>query len=263
MIQIHKYPRTHHIEGSRLQPGDEDLDSMAFEQIKGRYVVIEEKMDGANSGVSFSETGKLQLQSRGHYLSGGPREKHFDLFKTWANVHVQALQEVLGSRYVMYGEWLYAKHTMYYNDLPHYFMEFDVLDTDNGQFLSTHRRQEMLGQLGCVVPVKVLFEGKLTRKEQLSALLTPSFFIRKGHIEELRQRAADMGLRADQVVYETDPSELMEGLYIKVEEAGEVKERYKFVRADFLTTVLHAQSHWLNRPIIPNLLAEGVDIFVP
>lgn len=40
------------------------------------------------------------------------------------------LYEVLGRRYVMYGEWMYAKHTIYYDLLPHYYMEFDVLDRE-------------------------------------------------------------------------------------------------------------------------------------
>ena len=65
--QISKYPRTHHIEGSRLQPGDEDLDSVPFSTIAQQYVVVEEKIDGANAAISFSEDGQVRLQSRGHY----------------------------------------------------------------------------------------------------------------------------------------------------------------------------------------------------
>ncbi|HZS43587.1 MAG TPA: DNA ligase, partial [Blastocatellia bacterium] len=60
---------------------------------------------------------------------------------------------------------------------------------------------------------------------------------------------------------QTDPSDLMEGLYIKVEEQGRVVERYKFIRESFLTAVIDSETHWLDRPIIPNQLREGVDIF--
>lgn len=69
--KIHKYPRTHHLEGSRLQSGDEDLSQVRFETIAGRHIVIEEKIDGANSAISFDDKGKLLLQSRGYYLTGG------------------------------------------------------------------------------------------------------------------------------------------------------------------------------------------------
>ncbi len=36
-------------------------------------MVPKEKADGANAAVSFDENGTLLLQSRGHYLNGGPR----------------------------------------------------------------------------------------------------------------------------------------------------------------------------------------------
>jgi hypothetical protein len=51
--QIYKYPRTHHLEGSRLQPGDEDLNSIPFSTIREQYLVVEEKVDGANAAISF------------------------------------------------------------------------------------------------------------------------------------------------------------------------------------------------------------------
>src|SRR4051794_23325822 len=85
LMQLRKYPRTFHLQGSRLQPGDEDLDAIPWSEVVGRYVVAEEKMDGANSGLSFDVDGTLHLQSRGHYLTGGPWEKHFNLLKQWAN----------------------------------------------------------------------------------------------------------------------------------------------------------------------------------
>jgi hypothetical protein len=46
-MELLKYPRTQHIEGSRLQPGDEDLDSVPLAQIAGRHVVIAEKSGDA------------------------------------------------------------------------------------------------------------------------------------------------------------------------------------------------------------------------
>ena len=107
MDRIIKYPRTQHIEGSRLMPGDEDLDSVPFSTIAGRHLVVEEKVDGANAGLSFSEQGELLLQSRGHYLTGGYGERHFALFKQWAHHHSPLFREVIGHRYVVYGEWLY------------------------------------------------------------------------------------------------------------------------------------------------------------
>lgn len=255
-----KYPRTRHIEGSRLQPGDEDLDAVPFSQIKNRFVVVEEKMDGANSAISFDEDGHLLLQSRGHFLTGGPREIHFNLLKSWANVHKQLLKSILGSRYIAYGEWVYAKHTVFYDSLPHYWLEFDVYDREKNVFLDTRQRGKLFaGTPICSVPV--LFRGEVASLPMLTKLIAKSTCISDDHISVLRQTCAEAGEDAERAVRETDGSSIMEGLYIKVEENGTVSERYKYVRASFLTQVLESGSHWLNRPVIPNQLKSSVDLF--
>jgi hypothetical protein len=260
MNAIQKYPRTPHLQGSRLQPGDEDLDSVPFEQIQGRFLVVEEKCDGANAGLRFDGDGRLWLQSRGHYLTGGPRERQFHLFKQWAHSHAATLHEKLGSRYLLYGEWLYAKHTVFYDQLPHYFLEFDVVDSESGDFLSTERRRQLLGGLP-LVPVPVLWTGKAQSLGELRALIGSSLYKSPQWRQSLRQAALEAGLDPDRALRETDGSDLMEGLYIKVEEEGRVVERYKFVRASFVTSVLDSGSHWLKRPILPNRLRAGMDLF--
>ncbi|MEZ4363201.1 MAG: RNA ligase family protein [Kofleriaceae bacterium] len=254
-MSILKYPRTPHLEGSRLQPGDEDLASAPFSVLAGRHVVVEEKVDGGNAGISFTEDGQLRLQSRGHYLTGGPRERHFALLKQWAHTHAQVLHERLGARYVLYGEWLYAKHTVYYDALPHYFLEFDLYDRQAQAFLSTPRRRQLLDGAP-VVSVPVLAEGPVTTLRALRARLTPSRFKTPRWRERLRETAAARGLDVERVIAETDRSDLMEGLYVKVEEEGVVAARYKLVRPDFLTTILDAGTHWLDRPIVPNGLRD-------
>ncbi len=261
MQQIRKYPRTPHIEGSRFQPGDEELPSIPFSSIAGKYIVVAEKMDGANSAISFSPEGELRLQSRGHYLTGGPREKHFDLLKTWGHRYAAELFQLLGKRYIMYGEWLYAKHTIFYDNLPHYFMEFDILDLESNSFLSTAARREMLNNYPFITSEKILFEGQLQQLQELQALLQPSTFISTTSREKLRAHCIESSLDPERALLETDAAPEMEGLYIKRESDDIVLERYKFVRADFLTAVENAQSHWLNRPIIPNQLKDGIDLF--
>jgi len=258
-MKMHKYPRTHHLEGSRLQPGDEDLDSVPFDAIFGRHIVVEEKLDGANAGLRFDAAGELLLQSRGHFLTGGVREKHFNLFKQWASAIAHRLRPALGERYALYGEWLYAKHTVYYDLLPHYFLEFDILDLETGEFLSTTARRAQLDGLP-VVRVPVLYEGEATTLDDLVALVGPSLYKSEGWRESLAE-AAERGLDVERVLSETDMSDLMEGLYIKVEEGGRVVGRYKWIRASFLTAVLDSGTHWLKRPIVPNLLRDSVDLF--
>lgn len=260
MEAIHKYPRTAHLEGSRLQPGDEDLESHPLAALAGRPLVIEEKLDGANAALSFDQTGALRLQSRGHYLVGGGRERHFDLFKTWGAALAPRLLPVLGWRYVVYGEWLYAKHTVFYDRLPHYFLEFDVLDRETGSFLSTPRRRHLLAGLP-LVSVPVLHQGPLAEPGGLPGMVGPSGFIAPGHTGRLEALARELGQRPAEALRQTDPSTAMEGLYVKVEEDGRVTERFKWVRRGFLQVVLESDGHWQSRPILPNQLAPGVDLF--
>jgi hypothetical protein len=217
-------------------------------------------MDGANAAISCAPDGTLLLQSRGHYLAGGPRERHFALFKRWAHAHAPALRAVLGARYVLYGEWLYAKHTVFYDRLPHYFLEFDVLDTTDGSFLSTSRRRALL-RGAPVASVAVLRAGRVASLDRLVGLLGPSRFIGPRWREALGAQCAARGVDPERTLEETDASGAMEGLYVKVEEDGVVRERYKYVRASFLTTVLESGTHWLDRPIVPNRLRPGADIF--
>lgn len=261
MKDIYKYPRTRHIEGSGIQRGDEDLAILPFSHLTGKYLVVEEKMDGANSAMSFNSAGTLLLQSRGHYLVGGEREKQFHLLKTWAHRYTSELWETLSDRYIMYGEWLYAKHTVFYTELPHYFLEFDVLDRASGEFLSTERRRKLLAALPFVSSVHVLYEGIVDTFQALISLIGHSHFISPHHLERLQEICKARGLDASQVLRETDTSTCMEGLYIKVEEEGVVKERYKYVRASFLQTVFDSHSHWMDRPIVPNCLKDGVTLF--
>ncbi|GAA1071731.1 RNA ligase family protein [Nocardiopsis exhalans] len=252
---LRKYPRTRHIRGSRLQPGDHDLPAAPFERLAGRHLVVAEKLDGANAGISFGPGGELRLQSRGHYLTGGPRERQFAPFKAWAAAVAPILWPRLGERYVLYGEWLYARHTVFYDALPHYFCEFDVLDTREGVFLSTARRRELLAGTP-VVSVPVLHEGPLTSIKELTRLVGASTCRTPGWRRALAEAARAGGADPGRALAETDGSDLMEGLYVKVEEGDHTVDRYKWVRPEFTTAVLDAGAHWLDRPLIANALAD-------
>lgn len=253
---IIKYPRTQHLKGSRLQDGDEDLSQVPFSEILGKHIVIEEKIDGANSAVSFDDEGNLLLQSRGHYLVGGYNERHYNLMKQWANNNKYLFYSVLGSRYIMYGEWMYAKHTVFYDALPDYFMEFDIYDKEKGVFLDTPSRKILTQQMQIIHSVPVLAEGVFCSKESILAFLADSNYITENHIDVLRLLAQKQGLDVERQVRETDPSLTMEGLYIKVETDGEVKQRVKYVRNSFYQCVNASGSHWQQRPIIPNQLRK-------
>ncbi len=254
---IRKYPRTPHLEGSRLGMGDEDLDRIKFDTVLGKNIVIEEKIDGANSAISFSGDGELLIQSRGKYLTGGYRERHYNLLKSFANENIDTLFDTLGARYIMYGEWMYAKHAIFYDALPDYFMEFDIFDRERGVFLDTESRKRLTEKMGIISSVPVLGDGVFKKSENILSHLGDSLYITDSHIDVLRRVTEKLGLDVERAVAETDPSRTMEGLYVKVEEGGIVTDRVKFVRSSFVQSMINLNSeHWHSKPIIPNQLGS-------
>lgn len=50
---------------------------------------------------------------------------------------------------------------------------------------------------------------------------------------------------------------------MKLEDEHKVLARFKLVRADFVQHILDSGSHHSERPIVPNGLASGVDLYAP
>jgi hypothetical protein len=206
-------------------------------------------------------SGRLRLQSRGHVLSGGPRERQFKLLKSWAARFAADLWAVLEQRYVLYGEWCYGKHSIFYTDLPHYLLAFDLFSVEDGSFLSTERRRAVLREAPFICSAPILHEGPLPSLAALQALIGRSSSIAPNHREQLQDAALSAGLDPEHALRETDPSGLMEGVYVKVEADGVVTGRYNYVRAGFLQTVLDSGSHWMDRPLLPNRLRARASLW--
>jgi len=94
----------------------------------GGKVFIEEKMDGANTGIIRHKRG-IHLQKRGS-LVGTSEHEQFNFFCNWAHQKNYEKLMKLPQKYIVYGELMYAVHTIYYDKLPDYFLVFDIW---NGQ----------------------------------------------------------------------------------------------------------------------------------
>ena len=261
-LPLVRYPRTVHLEGSR-QHVDDEPQLVKLQSLAHQHAVIEEKLDGANCALSFTEAGELLLQSRGHYLVGGGRERQFAPLHPWARAHEAALLERLEDRFVMYGEWTYAKHSVFYDRLPHFFHEFDIWDRQSQCFLSTPLRHALLAGLP-VLSVPVLYEGPMPgRLKDLTSLVGPSLAKSDAWAEALQDEVEKQKLDWTTTWKQTDHSAMAEGLYVKLETAERVVGRFKWVRPDFTQTILDSGSHHAERPLIPNRLDDGVDLFSP
>jgi RNA ligase len=236
-----KYPRTPHLFGSRGTDDDKHLGQRESEHfIADPSLIIEEKLDGTNVGIHFTAAGRMVLQCRGHEITTGMHAQ-YDLFKQWTMGKRPVLETMLEDRFLLFGEWLYARHSVHYRSLPHYFFEFDIYDKRRGEFLELASRLPMLDGTG-ILTVPVVHRGPATA-DQLRKLIGPSGFD---------------SIFENPLTGRTD--NLIEGLYLRIEGEGHVTGRAKLVRPEFVEKVKQSE-HWQHQAVVPNLLAEGVGIW--
>jgi RNA ligase len=236
-----KYPRTPHLFGSRGTDDDKHLgQAESLAMIADRSLIVEEKLDGTNVGIHFTTSGRLVLQCRGHEITPGMHAQ-YDLFKQWTTTKRDVFEPILENRLILFGEWLYARHSVHYRRLPHYFFEFDIYDKRHEAFLTLESRLAILEGTGiCTVPV--VHRGPASH-EQLVEMIGPSRF--------------DSTFE-NPLTGRTD--HLMEGLYLRTEANGRVSARSKLVRPEFVERVKQSE-HWQHQAVVPNLLSETADIW--
>jgi len=255
MIENRKYPRTPHFEEFNLR----------LREIAAHYgatrIVIEEKLDGANSGMQFDSDANILTRSRGNFLMGGYREKQFDVFRRWADWISDELFDRISDEKIVYGEWMRARHSIFYDRLPHLFHEFDIYDIATDSFLSTPARAEILKGLP-IVPVPVLYEGPVTSDIDLRDFIRPSVYRSQNWEAALRLSASYAGVDVERAVAEGDCSPFAEGVYVKFETDEHTVGRMKLVRPDFTQVIIDSGSHWADRPLIENRMTAEANMFL-
>jgi hypothetical protein len=221
---FHKFPHTPHLLwlGDGAPRDDKVLSSVEVAEFLAGEVVVEEKVDGANLGISLDHSGRLRAQSRGNYLAPGKSHVQWNLLWPWIAQRRAALEDGLQGRLILFGEWCYARHSVPYDALPDWFLAFDIFEIQSGRFWSVERRNAWLSGRN-VVPVPGLTRGKF-QKNQIPALLGPS---QVGHVP-------------------------MEGIYLRRETNGHLQARAKVVSVAFKQQI---EEHWTRRALVPNHLA--------
>ncbi|MGN1193139.1 MAG: RNA ligase family protein [Dorea sp.] len=208
---FYKFPSTPYIETDiNITRSDKILSKNEVEDILSKPVTIEEKIDGANLGISFNHNGELRIQNRGSYLLS-PLEGQWKPLNNWLHCHEETMFDMLVDNYILFGEWCYAKHSVYYDELPDWFIGFDIFDKKNNRFLSVQQRNHMLDKM------------KVTVVPQLGYGIYDVY--------ELSQffQKSKYG------------SEYCEGIYIRQDEDIYLKYRAKMVRKEFKQNITE---HW-------------------
>lgn len=249
-----KLPRTLHIEGSRLKPGQVDPDAVEFAKLRGEFLVVEEKVDGTGCSIYF-DSGGLQIAHRGHIVSGSDSE--FNSLFHWAHPRMDDLYYTLEERYVVFGEWMKLKHHIFYDQLPHFFLESDVYDQQTETWLSTKAREKLFHEKEFIHHVPVLDRGKFQKLSELTSLIKRSRYQTEHWPAMLWKYCETRDKELTKVLHHTDKSGLMEGLYIKHEDEEKVLGRYKYVRYEFVNDIINPGVHWKDVASVDNLLRGG------
>jgi hypothetical protein len=218
-----KFPHTPHLAWLSSTPARQDkvLSPPEVRDFLSGEVLVEEKVDGANLGISVDSTGNLRAQNRGSFL-GTRASPQFQPLWPWLEARRERLVEALGENLILFGEWCFAVHSVRYDALPDWFLAFDVYDRASGRFWSAARRDALVERLG-LARVPELARGRFTLAE-VQKLLGPS-----------RLAPAPM-----------------EGLYLRRDQGGFLEARAKLVRAEFVQAI---EEHWSSRPLERNSLA--------
>ena len=217
-----KFPSTPHL----TILGDIDLrdDKVMSESERDDFLrnelIVEEKVDGANLGISFDRDANVLVQNRGAYIRL-PGVGQWKKLAEWLAPKVDALFEQLSDRFILFGEWCYARHTVAYDRLPDWFLGFDAYDREAARFFSAARRNDLLEKVG-IVSVPQVARGRFTIDE-LSGLLAQSRF---------GDRPA-------------------EGLYLRSDEGAWLARRAKLVRPAFIQSI---EEHWSHSGVTANRL---------
>jgi atypical dual specificity phosphatase len=190
-----------------------------------REVLVEEKIDGANMGLSLCEN-KICAQNRSHYVSAEyhPQFKYLD---KWIYQHTEVLWEILESdRYILYGEWCYAKHSIPYASLSDWFTAFDMFDRLENKFWSRSRLEAHLDGTGITL-IPLIIKGTFNNIEALKQLVQTKSVYYDGPVEGIVVRVND---NEDQYV----------------------ERRGKIVRSDFLS----GDTHWSKYGCNPNTIVR-------
>ena len=101
----------------------------------GEDIVIQEKIDGSNASICYDEeSGTLKAFSRRLELSADNTLNGF--WDYVQSLNLDTFKEILGSRYIVFGEWMGAKHAIKYPENVYgKFWMFDVWDTQIEQYL--------------------------------------------------------------------------------------------------------------------------------
>lgn len=141
--EFKKYPRTYHLPYS-LTVSEDDVKNLTDEHFYGKEVVVTEKLDGENTTMYWNYIHARSIDSKNHPS------------RNWINTFWNGIKHDIPKTFRICGENLFAKHSIFYNQLTTYFYVFGIYEGD--RCFSWDETKEWCGILN-LEHVPVLYEG--------------------------------------------------------------------------------------------------------
>lgn len=201
-IDIPYYPKTQHLP-YRPNVLDDDLIASSNEAdglLNNQTLIIEEKIDGANCGAIWDGS-DFMVRNREHILRKGYQKKEtsaklqFRPLWTWLYEHrdcFEKLNNLVGEPVSVYGEWLWALHSVTYDCLPAHFIPLHYIFPDGNETTqSPNGKREFLEQSGFTNP-PILHSGPIQSFNELDPLLESQSAWGSDKIEGLVLKASNL-----------------------------------------------------------------------
>lgn len=143
----------------------------------GEPIVIQVKVDGSNASIAYdSKTNSLVAFSRRQTLSEMNTLNGF--WNYVQSLDVKAFAEILGDRYIIFGEWLVPHSVKYPEDMYKKFYMFDVWDRETEQYLTQEDSLAIFDRLKYYIPhyVWTLYNGPFVSWEHTLAFLKENIY---------------------------------------------------------------------------------------
>lgn len=142
-------------------------------------VLVEEKLDGSQVGIAWGGDAEAPpiIRNKNHILVKGYGRKNTNAKRqyaplwNWVYEHADnfaALAAFFGEVVGVYGEWLYAQHTLRYDLAPGDFVAYQIFQPSLGGHVDAYRTREALSAAGFAQPE--LLATSAIGYEQLEAL---------------------------------------------------------------------------------------------
>lgn len=236
------FPRTYHL---GIEPNATDDDKVLSLEETMKFlegnVVISEKVDGSNLAIRIIN-GKPFVRNRNHVLRKGYTTRNTPAQQQYARVWSWLYEKTMDSKFfnyekimvacdmcgddiTIYGEWVYAQHTIGYDALPDLFIGFDIWSDSRNLFLDPDTTRHILTESGFATPAVREWGKNLT----------------VDRLKELRDMPSELSASGVQ----------SEGIYLTQGNGQRTVERFKMVGPHF-----KSDDTWNKKQLVKNQLAK-------